>query len=395
MTPDTAAEPIRLCLEPLDVLFFRDGRPFTAASHGKSGLPMPQTLAGAILTALLQRYGRSFDPTALKDNPPNGFEELVSRAQAPPWVGRVAVRGPWLARLDADGEPEVLLPAPAALRLDKKPQPAGHRRLHLLSPLSRHRQVPGWSPPAPGMRPLWLAQRDRTEAADGYYLTPEGLRRFLAGEIPGEQDLVVKDKLFGFDDRTGIGVEPDRLTAAESLLYSASFLALRAPYTARERHEEPRSVPQVVLYAEVAPPPEGVEAVRAAFRDAPPLPLGGEGRRVRVEPVLRSPWPEQTPAAGRQRPFLLLTTPGFFETAWRPQCLAGNLVAAAVPGSVAVSGWDLATGGAKPTRFAAAAGSVYFLDALPEHLPPDSLCDAAKDRQQGWGGYLQGVWTDD
>jgi CRISPR-associated protein Cmr3 len=254
--------------------------------------------------------------------------------------------------------------------------------------------VPGW-PPAPGLRPLWLARREPTEAADGYYLTPEGLRLFLAGETPGRQHLVGQDDLFGFDDRTGIGVEPDRLTAAESLLYGASFLALRAPYTARERHEEFRALPTVVLYAEVLPPPEGVEAVRDAFRGAPPLPLGGEGRRVRAEPVLRSPWPEVPAAAGRQRPFLLLTTPGFFEDGWRPRALAGNLIAAAVPGAVAVSGWDLARGGPKPTRFAATAASVYFLDTLPDRLPPNSLCDCDEDRQQGWGAYLQGVWTDD
>lgn len=39
-------------LEPLDVLFFRDGRPFAAAMRGSSGLPLPQTTAGAIWARL-------------------------------------------------------------------------------------------------------------------------------------------------------------------------------------------------------------------------------------------------------------------------------------------------------------------------------------------------------
>ena len=69
-------------------------------------------------------------------------------------------------------------------------------------------------------------------------------------------------------------------------------------------------------------------------------------------------------------------------------------MAAAVPGAVAVSGWDLARGGPKRTRFAAAAGSVYFLKALPENLP-ETLSDNPEDGAQGWGCYVKGVWLDE
>lgn len=51
---------VGLILDPLDVLFFRDGRPFTASERLLSGLPLPQTLAGAIRTALLQQVGCNF-----------------------------------------------------------------------------------------------------------------------------------------------------------------------------------------------------------------------------------------------------------------------------------------------------------------------------------------------
>ena len=33
---------VGLCLNPLDVLFFRDGRPFEAASRAYGGLPLPR-----------------------------------------------------------------------------------------------------------------------------------------------------------------------------------------------------------------------------------------------------------------------------------------------------------------------------------------------------------------
>jgi SOS regulatory protein LexA len=60
---------VGIALDPLDVLFFRDGRPFTASERLLSGLPLPQTLAGAIRTALLQRIavlrGQAFRAAAL------------------------------------------------------------------------------------------------------------------------------------------------------------------------------------------------------------------------------------------------------------------------------------------------------------------------------------------
>ena len=48
-----ATTTVGLCLEPLDVLFFRDGRPFTGSERSVSGQPLPQTLAGAIRTGAL------------------------------------------------------------------------------------------------------------------------------------------------------------------------------------------------------------------------------------------------------------------------------------------------------------------------------------------------------
>jgi len=61
---------IGLTLQPLDVLFFRDGRPFGTAASGTSVLPQPQTLAGAIRTALLEAHGCDFTklPSHLRDS---------------------------------------------------------------------------------------------------------------------------------------------------------------------------------------------------------------------------------------------------------------------------------------------------------------------------------------
>jgi CRISPR-associated protein Cmr3 len=359
---------IGLLLEPLDVLFFRDARPFTASSRGASGLPAPQTLAGALRTALLEQAG--CDLSRLRGGT---FADAVRASCGPDhhWLGDVAVRGPWLARRRADRpeDLEVLTPVPATLHTRKK-QPDG--RLYPLRPL-RTGELPGWRPGEgrSELRPLWLRERLATEPAEGY-LTPAGLRAFLRGEEVTGAEVVRRGELFDFDHRTGIGIEPDRLSAQESLIYGASFLALRE---------------HVALYAEVVVPDEHVGVLASLSV----LSLGGEGRRVRISAVPRFSWPE---VSGLGKSLVLLTTPGLFRGRWRPDRLPGPLAAAAVPGALAVSGWDLARGGPKPARFAAPAGSVYFLDGALDGLPPDSLCDAPEDRLQGWGCCLKGVWTD-
>lgn len=372
----TATKIVALSLEPLDVLFFRDGRPFAASTRASSGLPQPQTLAGAIWTALLDKHGCDFHRLVAEARS-KPITEAIRAAGGPEWVAQVRVRGPWLARCGAsDSDPlEVLVSVPAILHTSKgRNIPMdGPAVMHRLKPLEQKKSLPGWCPPVTGLRPLWLRTADTTETAQGY-LGRAGVEEFLEGRLPASHHLVPAECVFAHDHRTGIGIEPDRLTSEEGQIYTASFLALR---------------PNKCLYAEVLLPADNANALA----DIDTLHFGGEGRRVAVKSVSRFRWPGRLPL-GNEKPLLVLTTPGHFMERWRPQCLDGHLVAAAVPGHVAVSGWDLAHGGPKPTRFAAAAGSVYFLESLPTNLP-DALSDRDDDRQQGWGCYLQGVWNDE
>lgn len=388
-----------LCFEPLDVLFFRDGRPFGAATRASSGLPMPQTLAGAIWTALLQRHGSEFsfgklatEAKKLATNPSAAdWTTAIERAGGPAWVARIVVRGPWIARMPAEmnQSPEALVPAPAVLHMTKK---VASGNLHRLCPLRE--PPPGWRDSVPAdqkdLRPLWLKHSDPSEPVTGF-LTRRGLETFLAGDIPAPADLIKGDELFAFDHRTGIEISADQLTAKEGGIYGASFLALRTPYTARELGDDSPQSPAVVLYAEVKMP---IDAGPNPFDGITTISLGGEGRRAKVTVVPRFDWPSVKPTVPKPRPLLFQTTPGIYDAGWMPACLRGRLVAAAMPGAVAVSGWDLARGSPKPTRFAAAAGSVYFLNELPNNLP-EGLSDQAIDRQQGWGCFIQGAWNDE
>jgi len=103
-------------------------------------------------------------------------------------------------------------------------------------------------------------------------------------------------------------------------------------------------------------------------------------------------WPSAATGEG-QKSFLLLITPGFFASGWKPQAIVGKIVGAAVAEGIPVSGWDLARGGPKPTRFAAPAGSVYFVEeTMADGI--DNLSESEDDLLAGYGCCLKGVWTD-
>ena len=348
---------LRLALEPVDGLFFRDARPFEAASRAASGLPMPQTLAGAIRSLLLEQHG--VDVGRLGEQMRNGAsfaDALAEFGFDAKGVADVQIRGPWFTLCG-----EVLVPVPASLRREKK-----DGDLVRLDPL---KSPPlGWQPEAPGMLPLWWYGRETVEATDGF-LKPSGLRCFLAGGTPELDELVPPNKIYGFDNRTGIGVDPSRNTVAEDLIYAVRLLTLK---------------PSAGLYAEVSGPagtlaPLGTESVLMKF--------GGEGRHVVIRAAERdADWPSVPPEVDKGR-LVLLTTPAWFN-GWKPPVL--NPVAAAVGNGQPVSGWDLAKGGPKPNRFMVPAGSVYFLPSgtqIPEGLVNN------EDSNLGWGCFIEGNWS--
>jgi CRISPR-associated protein Cmr3 len=349
---------VGLELEPLDLLFFRDGRPFEAGIRVGSTTIFPQTLAGALRTAVLAANGCDFVALGKAVQAGKSFAEALS-VQSPGLAGVAAlsVAGPWFMK-----ETEPLVPMPASLLRDEEGQ------IIPLKPLRNG--LPGWAPEHPGMLPLWTRSRGKAERLSGY-LRLAGINRFLRGSEPRQRDVVGSEDLFETDSRTGIVVAPRTLTVETGLIYAADYLALR---------------PGVSLYAELLGPEAALAQVLTAETA---IPLGGQGRYVRVRRLAQPvEWPHQSrDGAGS---LLLLTAPAPFAAGWRPPGL--ELVAAAVPGHVAVSGWDLARRGPKATRFAVAAGAVYFCrDSAPMR---ESLCEG-DDAAVGWGSFLQGVWEHD
>ncbi len=358
-----------LRLDPLDTLFFRDARPFGPRTRAESGLPKPQTIAGALRTAFLrladippERVGRE---VAAGNSFATAVHAVAGSSPEAAAIGGLRFRGPWFWR---DGD--ILFPVPATLR-QPKGSPLGP--FGRLDPLPAERALPGWKAPAPRMRPLWIHGRQRLEPVRGY-VTHRGMHRFLCGGVPEPDDIVRARDLYGFQSRTGIAVDPKTSTAAEGQIYGARMLMLREG---------------VSLSVEISAP-RHLEAVRRLMPESgASVPLGGESRRV-LASMETSAAPPGEPVSEGRAALAVLTTPGLFD-GWRPPDV--ELVAASVPGHEPVSGWSLARGGPKPNRFAVAAGSVFFFPAGFRPPVTGALGDA-RDTALGWGAFLQGVWND-
>lgn len=367
--------PIGLAIHPLDLLVFRDGRPFDAGARAESGLPTPQTFAGAVRTWLLREHGCDFEQLRKDLTAGKTFAEAASGQSSAgcQTVGRLSFRGPWFARGGAvNDRVEPLIPVPAVLQKVKGSSQQEGPELCRLGPLRTG--PPGWMPAERGMLPLWSRNPRTTEPLEGY-LTLKGVEDFLrSGQaVPNPSDVVEREKVFAYTDRTGIAIEPDKLAAEEGRIYGLRYLELRGG---------------ICLYGEVLVPEN---APNDLLPNEAVIQFGGEGRRCRVQRTKQpARWPSAE-ASGGDCVLLLLTTPGLFDDGWRPASLNGKVISAAVPKPTAISGWDLARGGPKPNRFAAPAGSVYFLKELPSGTC-DSLCEG-EYAELGWGTFLKGVWT--
>jgi CRISPR-associated protein Cmr3 len=375
---------VGLRLDPLDTLFFRDGRPFDAAARVLGGLPTPQTLAGALRTALLARSGFRFDhfATARKEK---SLPEALRECRAPQWVTGANFRGPWLALVRTGKPIEPLLPLPANLASDGAD---GWLRSE-----PREQGIPGWTDPE--RWPLWRNWREGKPdtKAGGGFLTLTSLKAFLAGDgfgkgkVSPRSEFFHPDELYDFDHRVGIGVDMDKLTSAEGAIYGIGLLALR-PVVRGEEHQEndPYHRARVCLYAEILPGAGAPAALTPFFTE--PLPLGGEGKNVRAEETAACLWP----APGRGRTLWYLAAPAFFQPdPSSPRLHDGLKVRAAASGTgVAVSGWDVARNGPRPTRFAVPGGAVYFVEGTAPAAGPFRLDE--DDRAEGWGFALPGIW---
>ncbi len=354
---------MKLFLTPVDVWLFRDGRPFDAGSdHRARSLfpPHPSVMQGVIRSHHLVVKG--VDLSSKK-----AIEEAVGTADD---CRNLLMRGPLIAHRAPNGKLTRYFPAPAdAAPINDsqlkpiQPRPPAHKRVVT----SLDRQVP---------MVLFPHDLEPKKRELGGWLTEDQLFKCLQG---GEAKPVAAKDLFTIEHRYGIGMDSDRRSTREGLLYAADFI---------------RTCDGVGLYIEV----DGYDG----WPDSGVMRIGGEGRGARFEQIEAPPWPAP-PTPLPQRFKLYFAGPTYFTGGWQPESWSKffdgdvRLQAVAINRYESRGGFDWANGSQKPARRFVPAGSVYFFKCEGQaRLKPDLINRAITDfgAEVGYGQFIIVEWKE-
>ncbi len=336
--------------EPLDTLFFRDGRPYNQGELSQAGVtsifpPAPPTLVGAVRAACARALGWRGGPweKRIHDRLGDGND-----------LGPLRFRGPILVRETNEGS-ESLFPAPAHLlgkTIEDRKQVV-IESLHLLSPcrdsgticdLGSDVSLPVSKGATQGAKPL---------LKKGWWITAPGLEVLLQGKTPEKDHLVYRHTLWKHEPRVGIVRSQDTRTTEEGALYSSSHIRLERRVSLAM---EAQGLPQA-----------GMDALRSDLH-----PVGGESRACWLlleESPLRLPDPpDLRPSGETLRYMAVVLTPADTKAPPHPgeegyAGLPGRVVSACLPRPVLIGGWDSVARRPLALRPHLAPGSVLFLKA--------------------------------
>jgi len=328
---------MKLQLSAIDTWFFRDGTPFDMNASAQSGVvgmfpPYPPTVAGAIRAALARRNG--WDGRGRW-----GRAVAAVLGDGPEDLGRLQLTGPFVLH---DGAAMFPLPrhvigyeaqggnwTPAALL-----RPA---RTGMLSDLGAGVRLPE-------VDRAMSAHEISPESGVGRWLTLEGLRRVLRGELPGSNEIVGERSLWHGERRVGIARNPSSRTVNEGALYST-------------RHVRPAAT--VSLGVEISGVPT---SWKAPTRDV--IPLGGESRLAACEAWnTRVPIAFDGPPRDARTAVIVALTPVLLGGPGAELALPGaRVVSACTDRPLQIGGWYSGARAPLPLRNAARPGSVWFVE---------------------------------
>jgi CRISPR-associated protein Cmr3 len=371
-----------LFFEPLDVLQFRDHRPFDAGYHVTAGsiFPMPSVFLGCLRTALLRDQDARFEVADFGLTAP-WAKELLGRATAP---GTLTLRGPVLARR-RDNAIEPLFPPPfdlASVR-SHRDEPPGQANgsiqvLGSFRPAARRLHGPG-AVPCEGAVPWSGGRVEKAEMTR--LLTSDGAAQYLAAR-PGAP-LNLEDSSFAIctrdiyerEHRVGIVRDDERLTTEDHMFY------VTRPF---------RLVDGAGFAVDVELPGGPTDAAIGALHGRV-VPLGGKAHRARIHyfkgPLIPDDLAADDLAAAGVRKLWLVTPLVLGVETWPAavSCTASDR-------PVAVGGFDLARRAPKPLRRALPAGTVLTIRGLSPGAALAALGGETwtHDRRAGYGVALAG-----
>lgn len=369
--------------EPLDTLFFRDGRPYNKGELSQTGVtsifpPAPPTLVGAVRAACARALGWRRGPWD---------ERVRARLGDGTDLGPLRFRGPILVRETNDGS-ESLFPAPAHLlgnfiedrEVDRKRPKI--ESLHLLAPNRNTTRMCDLGPDVSLPIAKCATQRAKPLGNKGWWITATGLEELLRGKTPQANHLVHRDTLWRHEPRVGIARSQDTRTTEEGALYSPEHVRLARGVSLAI---EAQGLPQACMGAlSSSLHPVGgesracwlhLEKSRLELPEAPNL--RPSGKMLRYIVVVLTPADTQAPPH-----------PGEEEYAGLP----GRVVSACLPQPVVIGGWESEAHRPLALRPHLAPGSVLFLEADAQDIDKiKQMHGRAIGKRTAWGFGLVAV----
>lgn len=389
-------------ITPIDVLFLRGNQLFgQGAGHSETLMPpWPSVFAGALRSRMLVDTEGALSALTDRGPLPTPLDRILGSIEQPGTfrVSHVALFA---------GE-RLVFPLPSDLVVLEPQDGESALRVARASPRSLRDHAIVTNSPLPRVPVI----SDRAKPRSGYWLDAVGFSQYQRGARSiAPANLVSSSELWGHDFRLGIGLDADRRTAADGMLYTSQAVAMK---------------PGVSFVV-------GVAGAEGALPGAGLLRLGGDGRGASVAQwspgagaALPAPWAFR-PSSDRFA--VVLASPGLFPDGWalpglreagdalvwHVGALRARLLAASIPRHEIVSGWDLArvgeerqspNGRPKPAERAVPRGAVYWfertegdLSALDQLLveglwPLIDQPDRAR-RAEGYNSVWFSEWRDD
>ncbi len=334
-----------------DVWMFRDSKPFTAGESffARSMFPpQPGTTQGMIRTFHYERTGT-----------------IIGSATD---MGGLRLQGAFLARWKGGNSAvQRYYPLPLDTLASTTPRRLAPKQLSgIVTDLGND-----WLP----LQPIDEGQENKPEDGE-FWLDEANFAAYLADQPIAEA--VHGDTLYGFEERTGLGMDHGKRAHIEGRFYRAAFV---------------RPAEEVGLLV-------GVQYQESLFGETSgQIAVGGEARMGTYSVVPYAP----TLSAHNGRVKIVLLTPTYFSGGWQPSTgdwspwlgQGAKLVSAAIGKPRAFSGWDMVKKQPKPLRYFVPAGSVFYFENATSPVVPftETPHGDADYGAMGYGAFATAVWN--
>lgn len=325
-------------IDPLDTLFFRDGKPFTMGEDTWSnGMfpPSPSVLYGAIRSAYFSNHIDELEKATKRDDPTKNLK----------------IVGVSVYLSDKDNKYNKYLPLPNNC-VQKKD---GKENVVSVPPMNELKDVKSSCPAKHALKSV-----ENVGNVDGGLIEIDSLKKYLeCSKDSFPSILKMADRVLP-EPKIGIGISKETGTSEESKLYRVDMRRLE------NKNEENLSL--VIDFEGLDLPGRGM------------MKLGGEGKAVsyqKSEPINFSV--DKSKLDG-DRFKLYLSTPAIFKNGWLPERIDENtlegeykglklkLLTASIGKPADIGGFDMKARKPKPMYKAVPAGSVYYFEIIKGDL---------------------------